>query len=92
MTNTPDLTAPESVERFIAQFESGAQGCSMDCDDAQAFAEDLRALSAALTREKGYSDQAAINLDTAIERADAAEAERDAALEVLQEMIGLIID
>ena len=46
MTNTPDLTAPEAVERFIAQFESGAQGCSMDCDDAQAFAEDLRALSA----------------------------------------------
>ena len=45
MTNTPD-TSPEAVERFIAQYESGQQGCHMDADEAQAFSATLRALSA----------------------------------------------
>ena len=70
MTNTPD-TSPEAVERFIAQYESGQQGCHMDADEAQAFFATLRALAAerdalraqverAETALKWYSQQVSI--------------------------------
>lgn len=86
----PDLTAPVQVERFIAQYESGQQGCHMDADEAQAFSATLRALAAKLAEaeaERDAAHQKRMGAERACDMLDnkrvAAEAERDNAIDTL---------
>ena len=84
MTNTPDLTAPEAVERLISgPLTEIARSKDMpvtddDVDTCKLVAATLRALSAAhaaaLVRERDANAKAMQHL----RRAEAAEAERDA--------------
>jgi hypothetical protein len=85
MTNTPDTT-PEAVDQLADDLECAARISSaskMICGWMDEAALTLRALSAERDREKAYADQSAINLDNALERAEAAEAERGEALNQL---------
>jgi hypothetical protein len=70
----------DELEAMAVRLDIDDPWCQPLCYEA---ADMLRALSAERDREKAYADQSAINLDNALERAEAAEAERDEALNQL---------
>jgi hypothetical protein len=78
MTDTPD-TSPEAVERWHEEIHGMRSGPALfEGQQEYVLYNDYAALSAERDREKAYADQSAINLDNALDRAEAAEAERDA--------------